>query len=158
MIINEELLDELKLYIDDHFYPIVCEVYSEYKVSDIPSDLDDYMQNNLKPSFNKVLFDYIDRKEVSDSDIYKKAGIDRRHFSKIRSKSDYRVSKSTAICLALALELDIDDAKYLLSSAGYSLSYNDKFELIIQFCFEKRIYDIFYINEILDYFSLKPLI
>jgi len=158
VIINEELLDELKLYIDDHFYPIVCEVYSEYKVSDIPSDLDDYMQNNLKPSFNKVLFDYIDRKEVSDSDIYKKAGIDRRHFSKIRSKSDYRVSKSTAICLALALELDIDDAKYLLSSAGYSLSYNDKFELIIQFCFEKRIYDIFYINEILDYFSLKPLI
>lgn len=157
MFLNEELLKDLNAYIDNNLIRFVSEISHEYKFEDISPEIDGYIKKNIKPSFSEVLFEYIDAKGVSDSDIYKKACIDRRHFSKIRSNPYYRVSKNTAICLALALELDKEDANRLLNSAGYSLSYNDKFDLIIQFCIEKKIYDIFYINEILYYFSLKPL-
>jgi len=104
------------------------------------------------------LFSFIDKKGVSDPDIYKKAGIDRRHFSKIRSNPDYRPGKNTVIALALALELNKKETDKLLSSAGYSLSDSDTFDLVIQFCVEKKIYDIHDVNQALDYFSLKPLI
>ncbi len=110
-----------------------------------------------KLTFNQVLFEYIDKKNTSDIDIYKRAGIDRRHFSKIRSNLDYRPSKNTVIALALALQLDQNKAHRLLRSAGYSLSDSDTFDLVIQFCLEKKIYDIHDVNLALDYFSLKPL-
>ena len=104
------------------------------------------------------MFSLIDKKGASDPDIYKKAGIDRRHFSKIRSNPDYRPVKNTVIALALALELNKKETDKFLSSAGYSLSDSDTFDLVIQFCVEKKIYDIHDVNQALDYFSLKPLI
>ncbi|KNY28872.1 hypothetical protein [Pseudobacteroides cellulosolvens] len=119
--------------------------------------MEEYIKNNRKPTFNQVLFSFIDRKGTTDSDIYKKAGIDRRHFSKIRSNPDYRISKNTAVSLSLALELTKKDTDKLLSAAGYSLSDSDTFDLVIQFCMEKKMYDIHNVNEALVYFSLKPL-
>jgi hypothetical protein len=110
------------------------------------------------PPFSQVLFSFIDKKGFIDSDIYKRAGIDRRHFLKIRSNQDYHPGKNTAIALALALELDTNETDKLLSAAGYSLSDCDTFDLVIQFCLEKGIYDIYNVNQALDYFSLKPLI
>ncbi len=121
------------------------------------NELEGFVKSKRKLTFSQVLFEYIDKKSASDSDIYKKAGIDRRHFSKIRSNPEYRPSKNTVIALALALQLDQNNAYRLLRSAGYSLSDSDTFDLVIQFCLEKKIYDIHDVNSALDYFSLKPL-
>lgn len=121
------------------------------------SEVEEYVEKTRQPSFRQVLFGYIDTKGASDADIYKKAGIDRRHFSKIRSKSDYRPGRNTVIALAMALELNKKETDKLLGSAGYSLSESEVFDLVIQFCLEKKIYNIDDVNQALDYFSLKPL-
>jgi len=106
----------------------------------------------------ETILNYIDRAETKDSVIYRKARIDRRHFSKIRSNPDYHPSKNTAIALALALGLNIKDTEGLIGSAGYSLSDSETFDLIIKFCINKKIFNIDDVNQALDYFSLKPLI
>lgn len=164
-MIDKNILVELEEYVERHlsiFVSDACEIprYASKNVCKyLPnSELKDFIDANRKPTFNKVLFNFIDNKGVSDSDIYKRAGIDRRHFSKIRSNPDYHPGKNTAIALALALELNKKEAGKLLSAAGYSLSDSDTFDLVIQFCVEKRIYDIHNVNQALDYFSLKPLI
>ncbi|MUV36467.1 hypothetical protein JNUCC1_00269 [Lentibacillus sp. JNUCC-1] len=87
-----------------------------------------------------MLFQYIDEKGESDSAIYQRAGIDHRHFSKIRSNVDYHPKKNTVIALALALELDQAEAEELLEAAGYALSGNNTGDLVIQFCLEQKIY------------------
>lgn len=164
-MLDKKLLIELQEYVESHVNMLVFDVCEAaiYSKMSIPIDiqnneLEDFIENNRKPTFNQVLFSFIDKKGVSDSVIYKRAEIDRRHFSKIRSNTDYRPGKNTAIALALALELNKKEADKLLISAGYSLSDSDTFDLIIQFCLEKRIYDIQDVNQSLDYFSLKPLI
>ncbi|MFC0273149.1 hypothetical protein ACFFIX_17170 [Metabacillus herbersteinensis] len=121
-------------------------------------ELEDFIKINRKPTLNQVLFSFIDKKGASDIEIYKKAGIDRKHFSKIRSNLNYHPKKNTMIALAFALELNEEDTNELLSSAGYSLSDSETYDLVIQFCLEKRIYDLHLVNQALDYFSLKPLI
>jgi hypothetical protein len=123
----------------------------------ITIDLEDYIKNHRKPTLNQVLFRLIDDSGESDVDIYKKAGIDRKLFSKIRSNPDYRPSKNTTIALALALQLNIDDTEELLSAAGYSLSESNVFDLVIQFCLEHNIHDIYSVNVALDHFDQKCL-
>jgi hypothetical protein len=164
-MLDKGILEELQLYVDRHLRIIVSEACSSplcsKRVSSeemLPNELIDYITNKRKPTFNQVLFSFIDKSGATDSEIYKKAGIDRRHFSKIRSHQDYKPGKSTAISLALALELDKDETDKLLSSAGYSLSNSDTFDLVIQFCLERKIYDTQSVNAALDYLSLKPLI
>jgi hypothetical protein len=163
-MLTEKLLFELKEYIEKHLQEMdfaICKsakFVEESICEEIQSiDLEEYIKNNRKPSFTQILFGFIDKKAVVDSEIYKKAGIDRRHFSKIRSNPDYRIGKNTAIALAMALELNKNDTDELLGAAGYYLSENDTFDLIIQFCIKKKIYDINNVNQALDYFSLKPL-
>lgn len=162
---DNNLLIEMQEYIDAHLTIVmsdVCqsEIYYENNLyEEIPCiELEDFINKNRMPTFQQVLFNFIDAKASSELDLYKKAMIDRRHFSKIRSNSDYRPGKNTAIALVLALELDIEEADNLLSTAGYSLSDSDTFDLVIQFCLEKKIYDINTVNEALHHYSLKPLI
>jgi hypothetical protein len=163
-MLSKKLLFELNEYIEYHLNKLVIDCCNSEKCikksicQEIQSiDLEEYIKNNRKPSFTQILFEFIDKKGVADSEIYKKAGIDRRHFSKIRSNPDYRIGKNTAIALAMVLELNKNDTDKLLSSAGYYLSDNNTFDLIVQFCINKKIYDISNVNQALDYFSLKPL-
>ena len=121
------------------------------------NELEDFIKNTRKPTFSEVLFRFIDRIQASDADVYKRAGIDRRHFSKIRSNSKYGPRKNTVIALALSLELSKVETDKLLGSAGYSLSESDTFDLVIQFFLEKKIYNIQDVNQTLEYFNLKPL-
>lgn len=114
------------------------------------SSIDDYINNNKKEDkFQMLLFKYIDRLDKKDSEIYNKANIDRRLFSKIRSNKDYHPSKNTIISLGLALNLNEDEIVSLLDSASYSLPFNNKFDLIIRFCFINKIYDINEVNNLL---------
>jgi hypothetical protein len=101
------------------------------------------------------LLNLIDKTGKKDSDIYKKAGLDRRLFSKIRSNKEYTPAKKTVIAFCLALELPRSDADLLLSSAGYSLSRADEFDLAIAFCIEKSVYDFMRINKVLDHFGFE---
>lgn len=108
-----------------------------------------YMLENKDASFNELLFRMIDRTGQKDSDVYKKARIDRRLFSKIRSSKKYVPCKKTVIALCLALELSRADADLLLTSAGYSLSGSDEYDLAISFCLSRRVFDFNDINEML---------
>lgn len=165
-MIDNKLLSELKEYIEKHLnFIMTSEVLESSKNIDYQmfedieqNELVDFIKNKRKPTLQQVLFDFINKKEVSDPEIYKKAGMDRKLFSKIRSNQNYRPGKNTIIALALALELNKKETDMLLGSAGYSLSDSDTSDLIIQFCLEKKIFDIDYVNQALDYFSLKPLI
>lgn len=163
-MLPKNLLKELELFVDNHIRVIEfveCRS-SSYEVKDIcesirPHELESFIEDNKEPSFSQILFDFIDKRSTNDTDVYKKVGIDRRHFSKIRSNPDYHPSKKTVIALALALELNEMESNKLLNSTGYSLSDCDTFDLVIQFCLYKKIYNIDDVNMALDYFSIKPL-
>lgn len=104
---------------------------------------------HLDKTFQQYLFMLIDRRGLSDPEVYKKANIDRKHFSKIRSNIDYMPSKKTALALAIALELSLDETKDLLGRAGLALSPSIKSDKIIEYCIETGNYDIYEINCIL---------
>ena len=107
--------------------------------------LDDRIAH-MDKTFQEYLLMLIDRRDLSDPEVYKKANIDRKHFSKIRSNVDYQPSKKTALALALALELSLDETKDLLLRAGLALSPSIKFDKIIEYCIKEKKYDIYEIN------------
>jgi hypothetical protein len=162
-MLDQKILMELEAYIHEHLIiELQDRMYSEMMEESIQEslhiELDDFIKNNRKPTLQEVLFNFIDKKDASDTEIYKRAGIDRRHFSKIRSSSDYRPKKNTVIALGLALKLDEEEFHQLLESGGYSLSESDTSDLVIKFCLDKKIYDVYQVNEYLDYFSQKTLV
>ncbi len=108
----------------------------------------DYLSHNKSKSFNEILFSFIDEKGVKDSEIYKKVGIDRKLFSKIRCSNYYIPKRNVVIKLCFALSLNKCKFNVLLNSAGYSLS-RSKFDLIITYCLDNSIYDIDIINHYL---------
>ena len=122
------------------------------------SSIDDYIENNKNDNrFQKLLFEYIDERGLKDSDVYNKVNIDRRLFSKIRSNENYHPSKETIILLGISLELNINELQKLLESASYSLPKNNKYDLIIRFCFMEHIYNIDTINEFLYDYGFNTL-
>lgn len=123
------------------------------------SGIDTYIDDNKKKelSFKQLLFKYIDRTDMLDSDVYTAGGIDRRLFSKIRNNDEYHPSKETVIQLGIGLKLNIDDLSSLLASASYTLSKNNYFDLIIRYCFENGIYNLIRINEFLYDYNCKLL-
>ncbi|NLO10656.1 MAG: hypothetical protein GX129_12440 [Clostridiales bacterium] len=133
------------------------DLYSRCLVSD-EEGLEDYInKEKSNETFTTKLLLYIDKSKLSDAEIYKKAGIDRRHFSKIRCDKYYQPKKATAIALCMALKLNIVETLEILGTAGYSLSSSDTGDLVVKFCIERGIYDLIEVNEALDYFGQKLL-
>ena len=119
--------------------------------------LEEYLSQVQDESFTQMLFRKIDEKGLKDAECYKKANIDKRLFSKIRSNPSYKPSKSTALALALALELPLDEAAEMLCKAGYSFSHASKADLIVEYYIRNGIYDILVINQSLYEFD-QPII
>lgn len=120
------------------------------------AELDDYIKKMGK-SFREMLFELIDSSGMTDVECYKKANVDKRVFSKIKSNKDYRPSKQTAVAFAITLKLDLDETQELLATVGLTLSRSCVFDKIIRYFIDKRIYDLFEINEALFEFE-QPLL
>ena len=133
----------------DEDYDLLADEYASAQV--FPSEESSLEERirHLDKTFQQYLFMLIDRKGLTDPEVYKKANIDRKHFSKIRSNVDYTPSKKTALALAIALELSIDETRDLLARAGLALSPSMMTDRIIEYCIESANYDIYEINCIL---------
>ena len=101
-----------------------------------------------KETFSERLLRLIDESGMTDVEVYKRAGIDRKLFSKIRTDKNYHPKIRVVYAFIFVLRLNLDDAKDLLASAGYSISPASKFDLVMEFCIMEG-YDIDTVNGIL---------
>jgi len=119
-------------------------------------NLDDLLKK-ADTGFTETLLALIDKTGKKDSEIYKKANIDRKLFSKIRNNMDYKPTKVTALAFAIALELTLDETKDFISRAGFAFSPSSKFDIIVEFFISQQNFDVFELNEVLFYYD-QPLI
>ncbi len=176
--LSEKLFSAVEKFIDDNYIEEhpghyqrrqeideirVCEVNRlidfeavENKSTAFERSLDDWMKH-LEETFSQSLLRLIDERGKTDVEIYKKANLDRKLFSKIRSNKNYKPSKVTAIALAIALELNLDETKDMIGRAGFVLTHCNKFDLIIEYFIEQENYSVFEINEGLFAFDQELL-
>ena len=152
--LDAETLNALRAYLAGRQMPEA--VKTEDRVCEPPAGLSAYLAGAGVP-FSRRLLDCIRASGCGEVDIYQRAHVDRKLFSKIRSDPNYQPKKTTVIAFALALRLPLEQTCDLLASAGYALSGSAPFDLIIRFFLERGVYDLFLINDALDRFNQPVL-
>ena len=152
-------IDYLKIdqYLKSTFeYPTNKPVFETKESSPDYGSINNYITSSddiLQEKIRKTILS----KELDEVAIYKKADIDRKLFSKIRTQPDYHPNKNTILKLCLAMNLDTDETEDLLKTAGFSLSNSLRSDLILRYCFTHRIFDVITVNQILDHYGEKVI-
>lgn len=177
LAISKELLGEIDQYISDHAVFLLKEeeykfnkgegrnrwrreeeLFSSISIDSAVSEDDlSRVVGNAGKTFQQKLFELIDASGMDDVTFYRKANLDRKLFSAIRCKVDYRPKKETVLALALALELDLDSLKDLLGRAGMALSPSIISDVIMEYFFSKKNYDLGEINSTLARYGQKSI-
>ena len=177
LAISQELMGEIDQYISDHAVFLLKEedykyntgegrnrwrreeeLFSSVSVDGSVSEADlSQVVGKAGKTFQQKLFELIDARGLDDVTVYKKANLDRKLFSAIRCKTDYRPKKETVFALALALELDLDTLKDLLGRAGMALSPSIVSDVIIEYFVTKKKYDLYEINTALARYGQKSI-
>jgi len=170
--LSEDLFSSVEAYIDDHYIDehmlprrnrilencddlgyndVFSESISDKNMAPVKpkkKSLDDVI-SHLDETFSETLLRIIDERGLKDPEVYKKANVTKQTFSKIRNNSHYNPTKQTVLAFAIALQLNLDEAKDLLLKSGYALSNSNRFDLIMGFFFESKNYNIYEINAVL---------
>lgn len=173
--VSQDLVGPVAAYIDQHYVEreesprhlleVEREALAEASYTDLQSprlqkpavgSLDDLV-GHLDEPFSQTLLKLIDSKGKTDVEVYKKANMDRKLFSKIRTGKNYTPRKATILALAIALELSLDETDDLLERAGYALSHASKFDVIVEYFIVNGHYNINDINEVLFHYD-QPLL
>jgi hypothetical protein len=173
---SQALLGEVDSYIDEHYVdahqkprrdlldvekmalgiaptaPVAMAAHADMAAPDL-----DHLVQHLDEPFSDTLLRLIDAKGKTDVEVYKRANLDRKLFSKIRTGKGYTPKKPTILALAVALELTLAETDDLLERAGYALSHASKFDVIVEYFITKGNYNIYEINEVLFQYD-QPLL
>jgi len=137
----DKFLGDIKSYVEENYY-----------VEKIVSNISEV---KLGKKFDELLFQYIDERGLTDVEVYKRANIDRRQFSKIKCRKIYKPKFNTIIKFAFALNLSISELEALLKTCSYSLSSSSIFDVIVKYFFENRIYNELLFNEVCSEFEIN---
>ena len=121
------------------------------------SKLDERMKH-MSDSFSQYLLFLIQNKEMKNADVYKRAIVDKKTFSKIKNNPEYHPQKMTALCLCIGAKLNLDESKDLLARAGYALSPCDLTDIVFSYFIENKIYDMIELDIQLEEHGLPCII
>ena len=161
--ISQSLFNDVKNYIDEVYVEAHLDHtrFNEYRCWEERKHLQrrslDELLENVELTFSQTLIRLIDKKGKTDPEVYKRANVDKKLFSKIRNNPDYHPKKETALAFAVALELDLDETRDLIGRAGYTLSRSNKRDIVFEYFIGNKKYDIFTISEVLFGLDNKAL-
>lgn len=127
----------------------IAQLMQAYSKFSSPSRLACELDRSRNETFVDAVTLYMVAKNMTSTDVWHAAALDRKLFSKIMCDREYKPSKDTAIAIALALRLSLSEANELLARAGYTFSHSDKRDIIIEYFFNKGCYNLSDINSVL---------